>query len=70
MTLLDAKLILNYYIDIAPKRCITLQNVLCTCTFLRTLYSTLHVQKKVADMTQIGLQADEKTPWREKKLTQ
>ena len=27
--------------------------------------------KKVADMTQIGLQADEKTPWREeKKLTQ
>ena len=33
VTLLDAKLILNYYIDIAPKRCITLQNVLCTCTF-------------------------------------
>ena len=27
-------------------------------------------KKKVADMTQIGLQADEKTPWREKKLTQ
>ena len=47
VTLLDAKLILNYYIDIAPKRCITLQNVLCTCTFyVNTLYSTLHVQKK------------------------
>ena len=41
LTLLDAKLILNYYIDIAPKRCITLQNVLCTCYVLPTLYSTL-----------------------------
>ena len=67
VTLLDAKLILNYYIDIAPKRCISLQNVLRTCTFYVHCIQHYKFNKKVADMTQIGLQADEKTPLERKK---